>query len=146
MLKTKEVQIEIISRNIKKYISLGYECKVGDFITIKIEDLNKSSDIEIECECDTCHSDIKLVFKSYVRNVARNSWISRSIQPPTDRPAGDVLDNRHPKSRDVRDSCHAAPGRLYGSSRADYRRKRDRQGVSRLGFASDESTLPAAVY
>ena len=76
MLKTKEVQIEIISRNIKKYISLGYECKVGDFITIKIEDLNKSSDIEIECECDTCHSDIKLVFKSYVRNVARNSEYS----------------------------------------------------------------------
>jgi hypothetical protein len=54
MIKEKEISVNIISRNIRYYVDRGYDCKVGDTITIKIEDAAYNSHARITAICDVC--------------------------------------------------------------------------------------------
>lgn len=52
MLLTKEVKIKVSTKSLKYYREKGYDCNVGDIITVKVEDLTDSNKSRIEYQCD----------------------------------------------------------------------------------------------
>ncbi|MBT2759833.1 DUF559 domain-containing protein [Paenibacillus sp. ISL-20] len=55
MLKTKYCQIKWNSKTKSHYLSKGYSfTKIGDFFTVVVDDLQKSSSVEVESYCDYC--------------------------------------------------------------------------------------------
>lgn len=70
-LITKEVQVPISASNIKHYKNLGYNnIKIGDLITVKIEDLTEGSGVPIECRCDYCNKKLDITYKAYIKSMS----------------------------------------------------------------------------
>lgn len=51
---SKFVKIKVTKSMVTKYRLLGYECEQNEEITVKLEHLNKSSKVLIDCQCDFC--------------------------------------------------------------------------------------------
>ena len=77
-LLTKEVKVNLTSRNIAYYEKLGYEIpryydvtgnkykvKRGTTIFVNVSDLPQNSMWKVKIECDNCHSIINQPFESY---------------------------------------------------------------------------------
>ena len=77
-LLTKEVEVNLTSRNIAYYEKLGYEIpryydvtgnkykvKRGTTIFVNVSDLPQNSMWKVKIECDNCHSIINQPFESY---------------------------------------------------------------------------------
>ncbi len=58
MLLTKEVEIKVAGRTLRRYRDFGYKCNVGDNILVKVEHLPKCSHIKVQCLCDYCKENI----------------------------------------------------------------------------------------
>lgn len=65
MIKEKEVLIKGHPRNLKHFIDLGYNIKVGEQILVKPQHLLKGSPQIITCVCYNCSKEIKNAFKDY---------------------------------------------------------------------------------
>lgn len=65
MIKEKTLQIKGHPRNLKYYINLGYDIKVGEYCEIKPEDILKGSPIKVTTICDICGLESKNFFKDY---------------------------------------------------------------------------------
>lgn len=75
MVLEKEVQIDITVRNVTYYRNKGYDCKQGDNITVKIEDLNINSRlVKIHAQCDICSGITILNYQKYNINYNREGW------------------------------------------------------------------------
>ena len=86
MLITKEVEVVLGSANIRHYEDLNYEMPRiknkkyrmivprGTKITVKVEDLQKGTHIEIQCLCDYCLEDgiETVISKSYYKYISSN--------------------------------------------------------------------------
>lgn len=59
MLITETVNIKIINFNIDLYRSKGYNCKVGDLLEVKVEDVSIHSRGNVELLCDECNTNKK---------------------------------------------------------------------------------------
>ena len=84
-LITEEVQVTIQANNVKYYENLGYTIPlrkptksmsykkdivydIGNFITVKIEDLQKGSHIMVDCLCDYCQENVVTIpYKKYIQ-------------------------------------------------------------------------------
>ena len=70
MLLTKEVEVKLCSRNIKHYQEKGYDCKIGNVITVKVEDLSHGSSIKVDVLCDYCKTEIlHMPYYEYKKNM-----------------------------------------------------------------------------
>ena len=70
-LITEEVQVPISPSNIKHYKNLGYNnIKIGDLITVKIENLTEGSSVLIECRCDYCNEKLNITYKAYIKSMS----------------------------------------------------------------------------
>lgn len=62
------IQVSIFSRNKKYYMNKGYDCNLGDVITIPIKDLSPKSRIKINVKCPCCNKlreiEYRQIFKS----------------------------------------------------------------------------------
>lgn len=66
MIKEKEIRIEVKSRRyVNYYNELGYNIKLNDKLTVKVEDLPKGSHIIITGICDGCGKEKKMMYKTY---------------------------------------------------------------------------------
>lgn len=66
MILTKTVKVKWNPKHKKYYEELGYTyTKMGNEFEVKVEDLAKNSNIEIECKCDNCGIIIKTTYQSY---------------------------------------------------------------------------------
>ena len=54
MLIEKIIKIKIFSKNLSYYNEIGYNCKVGDYIDIDVNDLPKFSRYKVKVMCDNC--------------------------------------------------------------------------------------------
>jgi hypothetical protein len=72
MLITKELEIEIARGNVKHYKELGYNCKVGDIITVKVEHLPKQSKIVVDVTCDYCGKPIKRQYSNHINQISKD--------------------------------------------------------------------------
>lgn len=68
MIKEKEIKVNIISRNIKYYKDKGYNCNIGDSITIKIEDAPSCSHCRITAICNNCGEEHNITIQKYNKN------------------------------------------------------------------------------
>ena len=70
---SKEIEINLCSKNIKHYEDLGYEIprvkkknsskmvvKRGTKIFVKFEDMTQYSNIDLDAECDCCKKEYKI--------------------------------------------------------------------------------------
>ena len=77
-LLTKEVEVNITSRNVEYFENLGYTIprvydkgkhkyifKKGTTIIVKVSDLRKNSMRNVDIECDNCHTIITQPFEAY---------------------------------------------------------------------------------
>lgn len=80
MLITKEVEVTLVSHMVKYYEDLGYEIprylskqnkltvKSGTKIIVKVGDLPKSSDVNVEVQCDYCGTIHNKQYKKYTKS------------------------------------------------------------------------------
>jgi len=82
MLITKEVEVKLHPSNIKYYESLGYEIprvkvknkyvvRKGTTIIVKIQDLQPSSNIMVEYECDYCGIKKQIAYCDYTKRTSK---------------------------------------------------------------------------
>jgi len=70
MILSKEVEINITTRNITFYKNRGYvNISLGDCLLIKIEDLNTGSPIKIDVICDNCDTKKTIQYRLYINNL-----------------------------------------------------------------------------
>lgn len=60
------------SKHISKYKDLGYDCKVGETISIKIEHLSFYSKCKVNISCDICESFNKINYTNYNKLIKNN--------------------------------------------------------------------------
>ena len=68
MIKEKELNINIVSRNLKYYNDLGYACHSGEKISINITDIPKKSHIKVTAICDHCGKETTISNQKYNEN------------------------------------------------------------------------------
>lgn len=68
MIKEKEIEIKISSRNLKFYNNLRYKCNVNDNILVKVKDLPSQSHIKITAICDNCGEENYISIQKYNKN------------------------------------------------------------------------------
>lgn len=69
MIKEKYINVEITNGNkTRHYKKTGYECKKGDIIKVKIEDLTPYCTEEIPCICDYCGKEVITRYDFYYSN------------------------------------------------------------------------------
>ena len=64
--------IKIKTRGCRKlpiFEKLGYDIS-GDYITLKVEHLNKGSRELVDVVCDFCNKEVKIYYKEYLRNIS----------------------------------------------------------------------------
>ena len=70
MIKTQKVKVKWNPSNKKYYEELGYTyTKMGEEFEVKVEDLTKSSKVEVLCCCDSCNKELKWKYQSYNKYV-----------------------------------------------------------------------------
>ncbi len=65
MIKEKYISIKGHPRNLKYYISLGYDIEVGKECLVDPKHLTSGSAVKITCICDNCRRETSNVFKDY---------------------------------------------------------------------------------
>jgi superfamily II helicase len=76
MIKEKEIQVKVVGRTIKKYLLLGYDCKVGDKIIVKVDDLSNQSHEKITAICDICGAEKEISLFAYNKNYNKYNYYS----------------------------------------------------------------------
>jgi len=69
MIITKNIKINITSRNITYYKNNGYNIKFGDQLNIQVSDLNPGSPTKIEVCCDFCENVKIIQYRLYINNI-----------------------------------------------------------------------------
>ncbi len=72
MLLDKEVNVEIAKSNKKYYKNLGYDCKCGDIICVKTEELPKYARTIIHYQCDYCDIIKEQQYQTYRSKLDNN--------------------------------------------------------------------------
>lgn len=67
MILNREIKIKISESNFHYFENLGYDISIGDEIVIPIDLLSKGSHQKIDCKCDVCGVEKKVIFKNYVK-------------------------------------------------------------------------------
>ena len=74
MIKEKELNIQMTSRNITYYKKLGYNVINGNTYNIKIEDVNKNSKLKITAICEKCDSENYISIEKYYKNFNNHNY------------------------------------------------------------------------
>lgn len=74
MIKEKEIEINITSRNITFYKNKGYICKNGFKLLVDIKDLNTASKTKITAICKLCQSENIISYEKYLINKNRHNY------------------------------------------------------------------------
>ena len=70
MIKEKEISIYLGAQNITYYRNKGYECKYGESIMVKIEDLKESCKKQVTAIC-SCGNEHTMRYEKYITNKSR---------------------------------------------------------------------------
>lgn len=65
MLLTKEVEVRIVGRTLKYFTEKGYDCKVGQIITVKVDDLQECSGVKVKYKCTGCGKTFETPYAKY---------------------------------------------------------------------------------
>lgn len=71
---TKEVEVKPIGAMIKYYCEKGYDAKYNYPLTVKIEDLQKNSHVNIDVECEICGDIRKIRYKDYNKIIINGDY------------------------------------------------------------------------
>jgi very-short-patch-repair endonuclease len=78
MILSKEVTTKWSSSNKQRLIDKGYKfTKVGDEVTIKVNDLSNTSKVVINVQCDYCFEKYTMVWDKYFVRVLNNSFCNK---------------------------------------------------------------------
>lgn len=72
MLITEFVLINITYRNKNYYKNLGYDCDIGEKITVKVNDLPKNSKTRVKIRCDYCGDIIERQWINHIKQIKEN--------------------------------------------------------------------------
>jgi len=78
MILSETVDILIIPKILKHYLSKGYDAKVKSILTIKVSDLTNKSRIKIKVKCDVCGTEKYLSYQKYTKNISSYNYYACS--------------------------------------------------------------------
>ena len=78
MILTKKVEVTIVAKNIKHYLSLGYKVKYFDKITVPVEHLTPQSNKKVKVKCDICGKEKELKYQTYMFSVSNGGFYACS--------------------------------------------------------------------
>lgn len=83
MIINTHVSINVVGKTIKYWLSKGYtSAAVGETLTVRVEDLQKNSNIYVECQCETCDRKYKQRY-SRVDNICGSCKTSTRMKKNT---------------------------------------------------------------
>lgn len=71
MILTKTIKMYVGKVKAKQYRELGYDCKAGDYIDVKIEDLPQLSHVKVQVQCDYCGKEYEMTLDSATAQLAK---------------------------------------------------------------------------
>lgn len=74
MIISTEVKIKMNGKHIEKYKSIGYDVKVGDLVSVKIDDIPKGSHVLISAMCCNCSFIKEVKYYTYIKCTNDNSY------------------------------------------------------------------------
>jgi hypothetical protein len=67
IVENQKIDVKITRRNISIYKKLGYkDIKIGDVITIGVDDLTKGSQVKVAVKCDYCGNIVMVKYRDYM--------------------------------------------------------------------------------
>lgn len=151
MLITKEVTININSRNIKNLKSLGYKnLKIKNKITIPTEHLTQNSVHIIEAKCDICDKIKKLPYQFYNKSIKNGGYFCCSRKCSQNKRASSLYENygvNYPtQSKEIREIIKSTNIKNYGvehnSQRSDIKEKKIETTLKNYGVENpSQSTI-----
>jgi hypothetical protein len=78
MIIDKNVMLKISKKTITYYKSRGYDCILGEYISVKVSDLQVGSHVKINAQCDICGSKKKIMYQKYIKNIKNQNIYSCS--------------------------------------------------------------------
>jgi hypothetical protein len=72
MLLQEFIDIKVNSTSLKHYRDKGYDVNINNIITVKTEDLTKSSFYEVRVKCDYCDKEKRIKYYHYLKNIKNN--------------------------------------------------------------------------
>jgi hypothetical protein len=76
MILDEYIDVYITNRNISYYKEIGYDVSSGKYSTIKINDVNKNSSINVNVRCDICYTEKKLSVQKYYKSLLNSGYYS----------------------------------------------------------------------
>lgn len=75
MILTESVEVKITTRNIDYFFNFGYTyVYLGCLIDIPVVLMQKGSQQEIECKCDSCGIEKTVIYKNYIKYLGEQEW------------------------------------------------------------------------
>ena len=80
MIKSQNVEIVVNKRNLKKLKKFknNLHLKIGERIEIPISYLDEGSHLIVECVCDKCGKEKKIMYQKYIKNIKNGGYYSCS--------------------------------------------------------------------
>lgn len=76
MIKNNESIVLITNKNKKYYLDRGYNCLVGDYISVDVTNMPKMSHNLVMAICDICYVEREIPFSKYNQNYKRQNFYS----------------------------------------------------------------------
>jgi hypothetical protein len=73
MILTEKIKVELNKFNVNHYRKLGYDVDSIESIDVKIEDIGKGSNLEVEAKCDFCEKIKSIRYKAYLKNTSKHN-------------------------------------------------------------------------
>ena len=149
MLLTESIDIKIDKKNLIFYRRISKSIKIGDILTIKIDDLSKNSHLEVSVSCDYCGIVFTKQYYKYIKQlkIQNKCCCSNRVCMNKKRSENNIIKygvEHTLQLKDVRDSIVKSNLERYGvdnySKTEEYKDKTKQTNLQKYGFSSYTKT------
>lgn len=131
MILSETVDILIIPKILKHYLSKGYDAKVKNVLTINVSDLTNKSRIKIKVKCDVCGTEKYLSYQKYTKNISSYNYYACSQKCSSEKCKETFLINyntNHPLKNETikqksKDTCKLRYNKDYYFQTEEFKQK-----------------------
>lgn len=119
MIISKEVEVNISSKNINIYKNKGYEnVLLNEKLIVKVEDVPLGSHVKIQVKCDICGTEKMLLFQKYNKNISKHNIYACSSKCSVSKNKKTCLENHgveHPlQNIEIKNKLKKTNNERYG--------------------------------
>lgn len=127
MILNEEILIKVNSAQLKHLKNKGLNVSIGDEINIPVNYLSDGSNIKIDCLCDVCGKQNKMVYRRYLRSMSNGGYYSCSPKCAQNKVKETFIENyghnHHFKSESTKNKIKETFKRNYGTEHFSHSQK-----------------------